>query len=114
MFDALTYSESLTNIGVPENQARLQAKELSKAFESNDLATTEDIVKLEFKLTIMEAKFTSDIHALEVATKNDISACRNELKNDISDMKLELIKWVAGMSFATMGVMFALLRFMLP
>ncbi len=96
MFDALGYSESLASMGVPENQARLQAKELSKAFESNNLATTEDIVKLESKLT------------------GDIVRLESKLITANLAMKVELIKWVAGMSFATMGVMFALLQFMLP
>lgn len=67
MFDTLSYSESLINIGVPENQAKLQAKVLSTAFESNDLATKADI-------------------------KTEIT----ELKTQIAEMELRIIKWQIG------------------
>lgn len=56
MFDTLNYSEALVSIGVPENQAKLQAKVLSTAFESNDLATKADIVKLGSKMAEMELR----------------------------------------------------------
>lgn len=96
MFDTLSYSDSLVDIGVPEDQAKLQAKVLSKALESNDFATTKDIIrletKLEAKMTVMEAKLTANM----------------------SEMKLEFTRWIIGMFFAIAGVMFALLRFMLP
>jgi len=54
MFDALSYAKSLTDIGVPEDQSTLQAKALSKALESNDLATKDDIYRLEFKMSEMK------------------------------------------------------------
>ncbi len=92
MLDTLDYSDSLTDAGVPANQARVHAKALSEAFESNNLATTADIVRLEAKLTVMDSGFTVRM----------------------SEMKLELIKWGVGMVFALSGIMFALLRFMLP
>lgn len=92
MLDTLDYSDSLTDAGVPANQARVHAKALSEAFESNNLATTADIVRLEAKLTVMDSDFTVRM----------------------SEMKLELIKWGVGMVFALSGIMFALLRFMLP
>lgn len=58
MFDALSYSESLTGIGVPENQAKLQAKALSEAFESTgtDLATKADIAELKTQIVEMELR----------------------------------------------------------
>ena len=56
MFDTLSYSEALTDIGVPEDQAKLQAKVLSEALQSNDLATKADIVKLESKMAEMELR----------------------------------------------------------
>lgn len=65
MFDALSYSESLAKLGVPEDNAKLQAKALTKAFESNDLATKEDIVRSESKMTEaivrLELKLTSNM-----------------------------------------------------
>lgn len=67
MFDTLSYSEALTDIGVPEGQAKLQAKALSTAFESNDLATKADI-------------------------KTEIT----ELKTQMAEMELRIIKWQIG------------------
>lgn len=67
MFDTLSYSEDLAGTGVPEDQARLQAKVLSKAFESNDLAT-----------------------------KADIKAEITELKAQMAEMELRIIKWQIG------------------
>lgn len=103
MFDTLSYSEELVNIGVPEKQAKLQAKVLSKALDLNDFATTKDIVRLEAKMTVMEAKLT--VNMSEIETK---------LTANMSEMKFELIKWMIGMFFALTGVMFALFKFMLP
>ncbi len=86
MFNALGYSEALTNAGVPENQARLQAKALSKVFESNDLATKSDIVRLESKITELKA----------------------DVKAQISEMELRIIKWQIG----GIGIVIAAIKFL--
>lgn len=96
MFDALSYSESLAKLGVPEDNAKLQAKALTKAFESNDLATKEDIVR-------SESKMTEAIVRLEL-----------KLTSNMSDMRFEFIRWMIGMFFAITGMMFTLLKLMLP
>lgn len=54
MFDPSRDAKSLTDMSVPEDQSRLQAKTLSKALESNDLATKDDISRLEFKMSEMK------------------------------------------------------------
>lgn len=110
MFDTLSYAEDLVEIGVPESQSRLQAKVLSKAFASNNLATKTDIAELRAEVKTDIAELRADFTKLRADVKTDII----RLESKVSDVKFELIKWVAGMSFATMGVMFALLRFMLP
>ncbi len=66
-FDALGYSEVLTGIGVPEKQAKLQAKALSKVFESNDLATKSDIIEL-----------------------------KSSMETKMAEMELRIIKWQIG------------------
>lgn len=96
MFDALSYSESLAKLGVPEDNAKLQAKALTKAFESNDLATKEDIIR-------SESKMTEAIVRLEL-----------KLTSNMSDMRFEFIRWMIGMFFAITGMMFTLLKLMLP
>lgn len=85
VFDTFEYAEELKTAGVNEGQIRAQIRALSKALESKDLAT-----------------------------KSDISELRNELKNDMSELKIDLIKWMIGSLFAFSGIMFTLLRFMLP
>lgn len=114
MFDALGYSESLAKLGVPADNARLQAKALSEAFKSNNLATTEDVFRLESKTTEtinkLEFKTTEAINKLD----SKITVVESNLTSKISEMKFEFIKWMIGMFFAITGMMFALLRFMLP
>jgi len=85
-FDALGYSEALTGIGVSEKQAKLQAKALSEAFDSNDLATKSDIVRLEFKITELKA----------------------DVKAQISEMELRIIKWQIG----GIGLVIAAIKFL--
>ncbi len=85
-FDALGYSESLTDIGVPENQAKLQAKALSEAFDSNDLATKSDITRLESKITELKA----------------------DVKAQIFEMELRIIKWQIG----GIGIVIAAIKFL--
>lgn len=85
-FNALGYSEALADAGVPENQARLQAKALSEAFESNDLATVSDIVRLESKITELKA----------------------DVKAQMSEMELRIIKWQIG----GIGLVIAAIKFL--
>lgn len=93
MFDTLDYSESLVSIGVPENQAKLQAKVLSKAFESNDLATKSDIMELK-----------SDFTELKSDTKSQIS----KIETKMSEMELRIIKWQIG----GIGLVIAAIKFL--
>lgn len=103
MFDALNYLESLTNIGVPENQAKLQAKALSKAFESNDLATKVDIAELKVDIAELKVGVKADIIALKISTKADIA----DLKAEMSAMELRVIKWqIGGISLVIAAIKF--------
>ncbi len=57
MLDTLSYTEALVNAGVPENQARLQARSLLRAFESTDLATKADLKELNINFAELMADF---------------------------------------------------------
>lgn len=121
MFDTLRYSESLANAGVPEDQARLQAKVLSGAFESNDLATKADIVDLRSDVKAEISELRSDVKAEISELRSNIvkldaqmAVNMSETSSQILGMKLEFTRWIIGMFFAITGVMFALLRLMLP
>ncbi len=96
-FNALGYSEALTDAGVPENQARLQAKALLEAFESNDLATVSDIAEL-------RADVKSNIVRLEAK----ITELKADVKAQISEMELRIIKWQIG----GIGLVIAAIKFL--
>lgn len=133
MFDALSYSETLISTGVAEDTARLQAKGLSEALESNDLATKADITELranvktnivELKADIIElrANVTADIVVLKTditGFKVDIKADITELKSGIkaqtaeteariAEMELRIIKWQIG----GIGLVIAAIKFL--
>lgn len=84
-FDTLEYLETLKASGIPDEQSKAQTQALSKALEFQD-----------------------------VATKSDLLELKGVFKSDILELKVELIKWVIGMAFSFAGIMFVLLRFMLP
>jgi hypothetical protein len=54
-FDSLEFVETLTKAGVPEAQAKAEAKAINSAFkqlaESKDLATKQDLAILEERMT---------------------------------------------------------------
>ncbi len=54
-FDSLEFVETLTKAGVPEAQAKAEAKAINSAFkqlaESKDLATKQDLAVLEERMT---------------------------------------------------------------
>lgn len=103
-FDALGYSESLVDIGVSENQARLQAKALSEAFDSNDVATASDIVRLESKITGDVVRLESKIGEVESKIIENVV----RLESKITEMELRLIKWQIG----GIGVIITVVKFL--
>lgn len=111
MLDTLSYSESLISIGVPEDQAKLQARVLSEALESNNLATTEDIVRLEFKMTVVESKLREDIVKLDskiTVVKSDINSLKVDLNAQMTAMEMRIIKWQIG----GIGLVIAAIKFL--
>lgn len=57
MLDTLSYVEALMHAGVPEHQAKLQARALLRAFASTDLATKADITELKVGFAELMAVF---------------------------------------------------------
>jgi len=49
VFDTLEYTKELTAVGVPQEQAEVQAKKLKEIID-NDLATKQDIAELRTEL----------------------------------------------------------------
>lgn len=105
MFDTLSYSEALADTGVPENQAKLQAKVLSKAFDSDDLAKRSDIISLKAEITELRADVRADVTVIkaditgiksDVATLKTEMATKADMKAQMSGMELRIIKWQIG------------------
>jgi len=101
VFDTLSYSESLAKIGVPQEQVKLQAKLLSKAFESNDLATKADITELRSDVKLDITELRSDV-------KLDITELKADVKTRMAEMELRIIKWQIG----GIGLVIAAIKFL--
>ena len=117
-FDALGYVERSTKLGVNEDVAKLQARELEIVF---DMAVANSNQRLEKELANVATKadlkdlkviLTADIKKVEVALTADI----RKLELGLKDLRFELLKWVVVVGAATIvaisGIMFTLLKFM--
>src|SRR6185369_8179074 len=84
-FDSLSYSNELRKIGVPEDQANLQAKVLF-AVVDEQLLNKQDLEKVETKLS-------TDMEKLEVKLSGEIKEVKGEIKDvkrDIYELELRL------------------------
>lgn len=109
-FDTFAFAEGLKSSGIPEEHVKALTQELTKALKSEDLATKQDIAAVKQDIKNLAAVTTKDIVRLEAK----ITVMNSNSTASMSEMKLEFIKWSMGMVFALSGIMFALLRFMLP
>lgn len=104
-FDALTFIQTLTEAGVPQQQAEAQAKAFKTAHEENldCLATKQDLKNLEQEIK-QEIK----------EVKQEIKDIRLEMDLKCSMLKTDIIKWVLSIVFsvsaAQAAVIVALLR----
>lgn len=68
-FDSLEFVETLTKAGVPEAQARAEAKAINSAFkqivDSKDLATKQDIAAIQHNIAILESNLRKDMAVQE-------------------------------------------------
>ena len=96
MFDTLEYAEELKAAGVPEGQARVQARALSRLTEEK-LATKDDLAILKAGLAHLEERIHSEF-------KQEISEARAEFKQEISEARAEfkqetaVLRWMIGFS----------------
>lgn len=82
-FDLLDYVEKSKSLGVDENIAKYQARQIEQAINiAVDTARTE-------------------VENKELATKKDMAELKAELKVEIQKSKFEMVAWVAGMFIAS-------------
>ncbi len=98
-FDTFTYAEGLKNSGIPDEHVRALTQELTKALESEDLATKQDI-----------AAVRQEIKDLAVTTKQDIAELAAATKQDIAELKTDISRWVIGMMVAQTGIIIAAIK----
>ena len=70
-FDTLSYAKKLISVGVPQEQAEVQAETFSEIIES-ELVTTRDMKELEVSLK-------RDMKELEVSLKRDMKELEQRL-----------------------------------
>ncbi|MCL4555996.1 MAG: DUF1640 domain-containing protein [Gammaproteobacteria bacterium] len=86
-FDSLEFVETLTNAGVPEAQAKAEAKAINSAFKQ-----------------IMESK--------ELATKQDLAILESNLRKDMAEMKSDMMRAMLLQTFAIAGLVIAVVKFL--
>lgn len=93
-FDSLEFVETLTKAGVPEAQAKAEAKAISNAFkqimDSKDLATKQDLLSLQHNMTVIESN----------------------LRKDMAEIKSEMMRAMLLQTFAIAGLVIAVVKFM--
>jgi FAD synthase len=85
-FDSLEFVETLTKAGVPEAQAKAEAKAIGNAFKQ-----------------ITESK--------ELATKQDISISESKIRQEMAELKSELLRAMLLQTFAIAGLVIAVVKF---
>lgn len=85
-FDSLEFVETLTKAGVPEAQAKAEAKAIGNAFKQ-----------------ITDSK--------ELATKQDISISESKIRQEMAELKSELLRAMLLQTFAIAGLVIAVVKF---
>ena len=82
-FDALSYVDQSKSLGVNEEVAKHQARQM------------EELLK------IAANNYHAENQAKELATKKDLIEAKSELRLEIQKSKLEMVMWMAGMFIAS-------------
>jgi hypothetical protein len=93
MFDTLEYAEELKAAGVPEGQAHVQARALSRLSEEK-LASKEDIALLKTDITLLKtdiASLRTEMGHIEDRLRAEIGQVKTEM-----DGKFRLLYWMNG------------------
>jgi hypothetical protein len=94
-FDTLKFMETLTDAGVPETQAKAEAKAFNEAMsqikDTKDLATKSDLIVFEKSIVLLEAS----------------------LRKDMAEMKSEIFRALLVQTFAIAGMVGLLVKFLI-
>jgi hypothetical protein len=102
-FDTLKLARKLESAGFPAKQAQDASAALAETFaewqSSINLATRDDIQKLD-----------QDIQKLDTSLRAEISKLAAQTEQRIADKAAETIKWLIGMSVAQAGLIIGILK----
>ena len=73
---------------------------------------SKDLLQAEFKAH--QAQMRQEMHEIKAELKQDIAEVKqgiSTLKINMTDIKIGIIKWVAGIQAATIGVLVAIMKF---
>ena len=110
-FQALKYIEELVDAGVPEEQAKIQARHLIEVIDTH-LATKHDIALVQRDIEELKSSTKHDIEELKSSTKHDIEELKSSTKHDIAlvqrdikelEFKIESIKSELKVEMRAMG-----------
>ena len=109
VFDTHGFIKSLTEAGMPEQQAEILAVGQTNLIENN-LATKQDIKALEVVVKELEVALKSDIKELEAATKRDIKELEAKMQHGFKDLEQRLTIRLGGMLVTGIAVVAALVK----
>jgi hypothetical protein len=112
-FDTLAYAKKLKAVGVPEEQAEVQAETIAEVMDER-MATKRDSDDLEMRLKAESDATKRDLGELEMRLKADlrleIEKLRGEVAKEIAITKADLVRWQIGLAFGIIGILFALMK----
>ena len=95
----LGISRRLEANGFTKSQAEGVAEELVEVVENSDLVT-KDFLRAEM------AASKSDL-------RTEMAELKSDLRAEMAELKTDLIKWIIGLQFTSLGLMFGLIYFLL-
>jgi hypothetical protein len=93
-----------------EAHARLIDENIATKRDIADVHRGIEELRTELKRDIAEVK--RDIEALRKELTHSIDSRAKDLRLEIEKVRSDVIRWVVGMGLATIGILFALMRFM--
>jgi hypothetical protein len=97
-FDSLEFVETLTKAGVPEAQAKAEAKAIGNAFkqitESKELATKQDLSLLQHNLTIVDNNLRKDMQVMEERMTSNLYKAMMLQTFAIAGLVIAVVKFV--------------------
>ncbi len=105
-FDTLSYFEKLKNVGVPEEQAKVQVETMHSLVKSYDEAARKELAT---KGDVQDLKVVLRSEMQDI--RSEMQDIRSELKNDIQESKHEVLKWIMAMFLAQTAMLIAVIAF---